>query len=199
MLLFVATQVISNKDTLSDADRVIGDGDHGVAMARGFEAVERRLSDSDFGDLQSLFDAVGMALLTSIGGASGVVFGTWFRNGARELAGSSSFDTQAIRLLLRGGLKGVQERGKAQAGDKTMVDVLIPAVEAIETYTGEDVRTALSAVMGAAEEGMSRTKDMVATKGKAKSLGDRSRGFPDPGAISTYLILKAMHDYLARE
>jgi dihydroxyacetone kinase-like protein len=197
MLLFVAGKFIEHQDVLTQADRAIGDGDHGVGMARGFEAVRQKLENSDFGSLDELFNAAGMALLTSIGGASGAVFGTLFRGGARRLKGRQCLDAEALALFLHDGLQAVQERGKAKPGDKTMVDVLEPAALKAAQVDSQPLDSALLALVTVAEQGVENTRGMVAATGKAKTLGERSLGYPDPGAISMYFILKFMAEYLS--
>jgi len=196
MLEHVARQMIASRDLLSEADRAIGDGDHGVGMERGFEAVLARLESFNGNDLAALSNATGMALITSVGGAAGIIFGTWFRGGAKELAGLTTFDARALHLFLEGGLSAIQERGKAKPGDKTMVDALAPACRVAAQASGLDLEAALRAVASAAREGVENTRPMVATLGKAKTLGERSLGYPDPGAISVSLILDSMLEFV---
>jgi dihydroxyacetone kinase-like protein len=196
MLLFVARRLVENQDALTQADRAIGDGDHGVGMARGFEAVQAALAAARFDTLDSLFQATGMALLTSIGGASGAVFGTLFRGGARALVGREAFDAAALAAFLQGGLEAVQKRGGAKPGDKTMVDVLHPAAQTAAAQVDQPLGAALRAVVGTADQGVAATRLMVATVGKAKTLGERSLGHPDPGAISMAFLLRFMAEYV---
>ena len=198
VLLFVAARMIASQDVLSEADRQIGDGDHGVGMGRGFEAVQTRLLQAAPASLEDLFKTTGMALLTSIGGASGAIFGTWFRSGAKGLAGAEQLDAGGLAAFLREGLAGVQERGKAQEGDKTMVDALAPAARAAAERQSEGLEAALAAAAQAAEDGMQRTEGMLAAVGRAKTLGERALGHPDPGAISTALILRSMFQAVAQ-
>jgi dihydroxyacetone kinase-like protein len=198
MFVFVAGKMIENQDLLSQADRAIGDGDHGVGMARGFEAVQQKL-DSNFGSLGELFNAIGMILLTSIGGAAGAIFGTLFRGGAKNMGELQSFDSAALALFLRGGLEAVVERGKARPGDKTMLDVLEPAARHAAGLADRSLEVALQALAPLAEQGVENTRQMIATVGKAKTLGERSLGHPDPGAISMCLILKFMAEYVSNE
>ena len=196
VFLVVAQRMIASQDVLSEADRAIGDGDHGVGMSRGFEAVQARLAPAaQFtpAGLDELFKAIGTALLTSIGGAAGAIFGTWFRSGAKSLAGVQTLDAPALAAFLADGLAGVQERGKAREGDKTMVDALAPAARAAGRHREEPLEAALQAAAQAAEEGMQKTIGMLAGTGRAKALGERALGYPDPGAISTALILKFMY------
>jgi phosphoenolpyruvate---glycerone phosphotransferase subunit DhaL len=198
MLLYVCHGMQASRDALSEADRAIGDGDHGIGMARGFEAVQQKVGAQPAAAIDQLFKTTGTALLTSVGGASGAVFGTLFRGGARNLAGCQAFDAAALASLLTDGLQAVRERGKAQPGDKTMVDALAPAATSANELAAASLDEALAASAEAARLGMERTKEMVATIGKAKTLGERSLGYPDPGAVSTYLILKFMAEYVTR-
>jgi dihydroxyacetone kinase-like protein len=197
MLLFVARKFIENQDVLTQADRLIGDGDHGVGMARGFESVCHKLGNVAFGSLDELFNAAGMALLTSIGGASGAIFGTLFRGGARRLKGREILDAEGLALFLQDGLQAVKERGKAKPGDKTMLDVLEPAALKAAQVNSHPLDAALMTLVAEAEQGVEATKGMVAAAGKAKTLGERSLGYPDPGAISMYFILKFMAEFLS--
>jgi dihydroxyacetone kinase-like protein len=196
MLRQVAQGMIACQDLLSEADRVTGDGDHGVGMRRGFEAVLAALDSLEFGDLKELFFKTGMALITSVGGAAGIIFGTWFTGGGKGLAGKQVFDGQALSLFMQGGLKAVQERGKAKAGDKTMVDALLPVCAALEGYAENSLPEALRRAALAAKAGAESTKEMVAGLGKARSLGPRTLGYIDPGALSASLILEFMRQYL---
>ncbi len=195
MLLYLCEQMIGHTDTLTQADKAIGDGDHGIGMARGFEAVRLKLEGGSFAALDELFKAAGMALITSVGGASGIIFGTWFRGGTKNLAGAATLDSPALSAWLVDGLAAVKERGKTKPGDKTMVDALEPAAAAAEQAAAAPLDEALAAATEAARLGMEATKDMVASMGRAKTLGERSLGHPDPGAVSTYLILRSLWEY----
>jgi dihydroxyacetone kinase-like protein len=196
MFLHVAQGVQDSQDLLTQADKAIGDGDHGIGMARGFAAVQAKLSASPPATVADLLKTTGMALLTSIGGASGVIFGTFFRGGARNLTGATIFNAETLSLMLADGLAAVQERGKANPGDKTMVDALAPAAAKAAEMAAASLDASLPAVAAAARLGMEATKGMVAATGKARALGPRAIGFPDPGALSMYLILDFMAQYV---
>ncbi len=198
LFLYVARCMEESKDLLTQADKAIGDGDHGVGMARGFEAVRQKLASPTFAGLDELFKTIGTTLMASIGGASGAIFGTYFRGGAKNLAGQQTLDSKALSLFLVDGLEAVQARGKAKSGDKTMVDAAEPAALESKAQVGAPLGDALIAVTEAARQGMEKTKELVATTGKAKTLGERSLGHADPGAISTYLILKFMMEYVTQ-
>ncbi len=198
MFISVAARMEESIDILSEADRAIGDGDHGVGMARGFVAVRQKLQERSFAGLDDLLKAIGMALITSVGGAAGAIFGTFFMGAGRNVKGQASLDSNALSLMLAGGLQAVQERGKAQVGDKTMVDALASAEEQARTTVALPLNEALPAVAEAARQGMEKTKEMVARVGKARALGDRSLGYADPGAISMSLIFTYMAEYVGR-
>ncbi len=195
MLLHLCRTMEASKDLLTQADKAIGDGDHGIGMARGFEAVRLKLEAAEGAGVGDLLKLAGLALITSVGGASGVIFGTLFRSGGANLAGAQAFGSPELALLLSGGLQGVKERGKAKVGDKTMVDALEPAALRAAELIGLPLDEALPQVAAAAEEGMESTKRLVATVGKAKTLGERSLGHADPGALSLCLLLRSMAEY----
>ena len=196
MFIHLANRMVDSKDRLTQADKAIGDGDHGVGMARGFEAVRQKLEGGTFAALDELLKTVGTTLMTSVGGAAGAIFGTWFRSGAGRLHDRHVFDSEALSIMLLDGLSAVKARGKAEPGDKTMVDALEPAALKAQELAAGPLDESLVAVAEAAREGVEATKDMVARVGKAKTLGKRSLGHPDPGALSTYLILKYMTEYV---
>jgi len=196
MFLYVAGRMQDSQDLLTQADKAIGDGDHGIGMARGFSAVQSKLEASSPPTVADLLKTTGMALLTSIGGASGVIFGTLFRGGACNLTGETIFSSETLSRMLTDGLAAVQERGKAVPGDKTMVDALAPAAARAAEMAATALDEALPAVAQAARLGMEETKGMVAATGKARALGPRSIGYADPGALSMYLILDFMAQYV---
>ncbi len=191
-LLGAAQAVIANKDRLTKADQAIGDGDHGVGMARGFAAFRDAIEKRSGASLPDLFKAGGQAIIVTSGGASGVIFGTLFLGSARALAGAT-LTGEGLAAALSGGLQAVCDRGKAKPGDKTMVDALAPAAAAAgtaATANGSLIAVA-EAAASAAEAGLDATKAMVATTGKAKALGERSLGHIDPGALTLALFLRA--------
>lgn len=192
MLSAAARAVIENKDRLTKADQDIGDGDHGVGMARGFAALDDATAN-DVRTIKDLFRVCGQALMMTSGGASGVVFGTMFQGAGKSLK-SDVFDAEALVLALEGGLQAVQTRGKASIGDKSMVDALAPAAEAARKAFADDAsieEVAIAAAKGAAA-GADATRGLVAKVGKAKSLGDRTLGFVDPGALTTSILMESI-------
>jgi dihydroxyacetone kinase-like protein len=197
MMLHVAQGIEASVDHLSELDRAIGDGDHGIGMGRGFEAVRGALEAKTFESVGKLFQAVGTTLMMSIGGAAGAIFGTLFRGGAAKLLEEKRFTSAALARLLADGLAAVQARGGAKPGNKTMVDALVPASLSAQASTALPLREALAAAASAAHQGVEDTRGMLATLGKAKTLGERALGHPDPGAESMYLILKLMAEAVA--
>jgi dihydroxyacetone kinase-like protein len=188
-----AAEVIEReKVALTELDAPIGDSDHGVNMARGFAAVQGKLQGLDRGDVGAIFKAVGMTLLSTVGGASGPLYGTLFLDAGKQAAGLSALDLAAVTSCLEAGLAGVQRRGKAVVGDKTMVDALVPAVEALKAAAGAELAEVLGRAAEAAREGALATVPLVARKGRASYLGERSAGHQDPGATSTWLLLQCL-------
>ncbi len=191
----IAESVKDRRDYLTQLDAAIGDGDHGVNMDRGFEAVGKALAAQD-GSLGpgKLLTVAGKTLVSTVGGASGPLWGTAFRRAGRALGDKQELDGQDLVVALRAGLEGVVELGAAQPGDKTMVDALGPAIDALEAAleSGEPLEAALSAATEAAESGAKATVPLQARKGRASYLGERSIGHQDPGATSAALIIAAL-------
>lgn len=192
MFMFVARAMVDEKDHLTRLDQAIGDADHGIGIARGFEAVVKDFREAAFDSIGAALKKVGTVLMMSIGGASGAIFGTFFRGGAVNLMDADRFDGHALALLLNDGCSAVKQRGGARAGNKTMLDALIPAASRSTELAEAPLHEALIGVSDAAREGMENTKNMLAATGKAKTLGQRAVGHIDPGAATTYLILKHM-------
>jgi dihydroxyacetone kinase-like protein len=195
MLLLVADRIIENEPMLSEADRNLGDGDHGLGMKRGMEAVQEKLA-GDVESIEKAFSSTGMAMMSSMGGASGAIFGTLWRNGGKALAGRDAFDAGCIADLLKAGLDGVMQRGGAKPGDKTMIDALHPAMLKAEEVRNSSLPEAITAVAAAGEAGKEASTAMIATMGRAKTLGEQSIGHPDAGACSVVVILNAMKEYI---
>ncbi|GLY65277.1 dihydroxyacetone kinase subunit DhaL [Amycolatopsis taiwanensis] len=194
--LHAAAGVIAeHRIELIELDRAIGDGDHGENMNRGFTAIVSTLEDKVPDGPGAVLKLAATTLISKVGGAAGPLYGTAFLRAATSLGAVEEMDGPAVATALRAALEGVQARGKAVAGDKTMVDALIPAVAAAEAAVGEtgaDVTAVLAAAAAAAAKGAEDTVDMVARKGRASYLGERSAGHLDPGARSTALILGAL-------
>jgi dihydroxyacetone kinase-like protein len=186
-----AAEVAENRSYLTKLDGAIGDGDHGTNMDRGMKKALERLQASDGDDIGASLKAVGMALVSSVGGAAGPLYGTFFMQMGQAAAGRSELDLAGFADAFDAGIQGVVKRGKAEPGDKTMLDALRPALEALREAGDDDVATALGQAARAAHEGMESTVPMVARKGRASYLGERSAGHQDPGATSSHLLLKS--------
>ncbi len=196
MMLAAAQRIIEAEPILTDADRALGDGDHGVGMERGMTAVKDALGGKDFPSVGKVFVGVGTAMMSSMGGASGAIFGILFRSGGKALGDATEFTAEGLAALLREGTDQVMTKG-AKPGDKTMVDALYPAAEKAAEVSGEPITNALSAVAAAAAAGRDASENMIATMGRAKTLGENSLGKPDAGAVSVAIILAAMSDFAA--
>lgn len=187
--------VKAERDHLTALDSAIGDADHGTNMARGMQAVADAVPDVDAdATIDVLFRTVGMTLVSKVGGASGPLYGTLFLRFGAAAADRTDLDGDALAAALDAAVEGVMARGKAEPGDKTMVDVLVPARDALRAAldAGEDVPAATAAAAAAAAEGRDATTPMVARKGRASYLGERSAGHLDPGAASTCLLFEAL-------
>jgi dihydroxyacetone kinase phosphoprotein-dependent L subunit len=195
MLRQVASKIIAAEPILTDADRALGDGDHGLGMQRGMEAVLEALSGRTFSTVDEPFTEMGKAMMSSMGGASGVVFGTLFRSAGRELKGRSVLDAAGLAVSMQSAVESIQQRGGAKPGDKTMLDALDPAARRAAEVTSLPLTEALKEVSDAATAGMEASRNMIATMGRAKTLGERSIGHPDAGAVSIAIIFQAMRDY----
>lgn len=184
-----------NRQYLTKLDTAIGDADHGNNMHRGFKKVHSQLESHIDKDIGAIFKAVAMTLISSVGGASGPLYGTFFLQMGTKAGDKDELKPEEFAAVLRAGLEGVKMRGKAQPGDKTMVDVLNPVVEALESdiRAGHSMEDALSNAVEVAEQGVKETIPLIAKKGRASYLGERSRGHQDPGATSSKLIIEALH------
>jgi dihydroxyacetone kinase-like protein len=188
-----ATLVADNRDHLTELDAAIGDADHGSNMDRGMKAAVAALDETAPTTAGALFTKVGMTLVSTVGGASGPLFGTFFLRMGTSFGDSETTTPLGFAAALRSGLGGVVARGKAEPGDKTMYDALAPAVEALDTALGQQsqLATGLKAARDAAAAGRDATTPMLARKGRASYLGERSVGHQDPGATTVALLLEA--------
>jgi phosphoenolpyruvate---glycerone phosphotransferase subunit DhaL len=188
--------IAANRNYLTALDAAIGDADHGTNMDRGFAAAVEKLDETTGTEPSAVLRLTGMALLSTIGGASGPLYGTFFVRMSKACESKAELGLGDWAEALGAGIEGVVFRGRAEAGDKTMVDALLPARDALRAAAkdGAELAAGLGAAAAAAEEGMRATTPMVAKKGRASYLGDRSAGNQDPGATSAYLLLKAAAD-----
>jgi phosphoenolpyruvate---glycerone phosphotransferase subunit DhaL len=197
-----AAAIAENKEYLTELDSAIGDADHGINMNRGMQAVLAKLEGGAQGvqaDVGALLKTVGMTLVSTVGGASGPLYGTLFLQMGSSAAGKPELSEEDWADALAAGLAGVQRRGKAELGDKTMIDALVPAVEALRSSLagGATAGEALHRSTEAARGGMTATIPLVARKGRASYLGERSANHQDPGATSSWLLLRTAEETLA--
>lgn len=194
-----AAAIAENKDYLTELDSAIGDADHGINMNRGMQAVLAKLEGDDQADVGALLKTVGMTLVSTVGGASGPLYGTLFLQMGSSAAGKPDLSDEDWAAALAAGVAGVQRRGKAELGDKTMIDALVPAVEALRSSLadGSTAGEALRRSAETAREGMIATIPLVARKGRASYLGERSADHQDPGATSSWLLLQTAAEALA--
>lgn len=198
-LLDIAEVIEKEKDYLSDLDRAIGDGDHGVTMSIGWQAIKEKLQEfSDESDCSDLCKAVGMTFLNAVGSSVGPLYATAFIRGAAVLQGKKELNDEDIVGFWVAAVRGIQERGKAEPGDKTMMDTWLPAVDSLQSAhrEGKGLADCLEAAVAAGEKGMQSTKDMLSLKGRSSRIGERALGHQDPGATSAYMLLASFHQSL---
>ena len=204
MVALIYKTIDGQKEALSKLDTEIGDGDHGFSIANGFRHFYEKLEEYAQLDIGQFLKKGGFELIKNVGGAAGAVFGTFFTGQAsfydKNLGGKESLDLQDIAQMFSEALAQIKKRGNAKPGDKTMVDALQPAVESLSESASSGVKLADAFERAAkeADEGAERTRDMVATRGRAKNLGERSIGYMDPGAKTISVIIKTIAGYLAQ-
>lgn len=194
----IAARMEAEKDYLTQLDNEIGDGDHGINMTRGFNAVMDKLPEWENGDIGSMLKGIGMQLVSNVGGASGPLYGTAFMKAGNVLKGKTEIEAADFAVALEAAVGGVKLRGKSTEGEKTMLDALCPAHKAFTEAiaAGEELKAALQKAVAAAEKGVEYTKTIAATKGRASYLGERSIGHQDPGATSSLYILQEIEKCL---
>ena len=191
----------THKDYLSELDGQIGDGDHGANMNKGFSMFKERFLTGDDIDFSDGLDELGTVLLQEIGGSMGPIYGTIFMDMADACDGASEIDLPVFARMMAAGLEGLQDIVEAKVGDKTLIDTLVPAVDAIvaANEAGKPFTEALNDSMAAAKDGHESTKDLVAKVGRSSRLGERTKGFLDPGATSCYLLLESMMSQILKQ
>jgi dihydroxyacetone kinase-like protein len=192
-----ADRIHERRDELTQLDSAIGDADHGINMDRGFTAVRAKLDGGGTETLGAAAKLVGMTLISTVGGASGPLYGTFFLRLATAFGDEPATDAAGLGTALRAGLEGVRQRGKAELDDKTMVDAMTPALDAYDAAVGDGIGPALSAAADAAATGRDRVTPLVARKGRASYLGERAMGHQDPGATSTTMLFESLRDAVA--
>lgn len=190
----MAKKIEAEKEYLTELDNEIGDGDHGINLSRGFEAVEKKLPSLAGGDIGALLKGVGMQLVSTVGGASGPLYGTAFMKAGMACKGLTEIDGPAFVKAMEAAVNGIKMRGKATEGEKTMLDALCPALKVMQddVAAGKSLKEALQDAAQAAEKGVEYTKTIIATKGRASYLGERSLGHQDPGATSSLYLLQVL-------
>lgn len=190
----MAKKIEAEKEYLTELDNEIGDGDHGINLARGFEAVEKKLPSLAGGDIGALLKGVGMQLVSTVGGASGPLYGTAFMKAGMACKGLTEIDGPAFVKAMEAAVDGIKMRGKATEGEKTMLDALCPALKVLQddVTAGKSLKEALQDAAQVAEKGVEYTKTIIATKGRASYLGERSLGHQDPGATSSLYLLQVL-------
>lgn len=188
----ICDEIEKNKEYLTDLDRAIGDGDHGVNLARGTGKIKKELVNMKNLKPYEALNKMAMLLMSNVGGASGALYATALMKGAGALKNKENIGKEEILEAFNEMIKGIEMRGKSTIGEKTMLDTLIPAYDAMKM--GTTIKESFKLAKEAAKQGMEKTKDIVATKGRASYLGERSLGHIDPGAMSSYLILKVISE-----
>lgn len=198
MFTCVADEVIAKEQMLTEIDNIIGDGDHGIGMAIGFRAIKEALPNMQVQSINELFKEIGMTMLDAMGGASGVIFGTMFISGFGVVPKRKYLDIDNLSKMMKKSLENIKQRGKAEIGDKTMIDSYEPAVSALlkSAECGKSLLEGINAAKAASLAGMEMTKTYEAKKGRAESYGQKSIGLPDPGAVSVTIIFSAMFEFL---
>lgn len=197
-IIAIAQAIIKNKEYLTELDREIGDADHGINMAKGFEAVISKISSLDEDkDIGFVLKTVAMTLISSVGGASGPLYGTAILRAAVPAAGKFEIDSLTAQAMWEAAVTGIKDRGKASRGEKTMLDALEPALEAFSEGVKADktIFDCLNLASTAAQNGVEYTKSIAASKGRASYLGERSIGHQDPGATSSFIMITALLDF----
>ncbi|MBF8982732.1 dihydroxyacetone kinase subunit L [Lutibacter sp. B2] len=194
----LSDSIIENKELLNELDRPIGDSDHGSNMVRGFTEVKKKLENVKESDFSTILKTIAMALISTVGGASGPLYGTSFLKASGAVVGKEELDEKDIIAVYEAVIDGIKYRGKSDKGQKTMLDAIIPAYEAFKACVenGGDLKKASDEAQKAAAEGVEYTKTIIAIKGRASFLGERSIGHADPGATSSYIILKSIASVL---
>ena len=194
----IAHKIEAEKDFLTKLDQPIGDSDHGINMARGFGEVEKKLPTLEGKDIGTILKAVGMTLVSTVGGASGPLYGSAFLKAGIACAGKEELDLSEFLSVLETATEAVKQRGKSTTEEKTMLDAMVPSLEAMHTKLeeGGDAKAVLSAGVDAAWKGVEHTKDLVATKGRASYVGERGIGHQDPGATSYSDMLEVIRDQI---
>jgi dihydroxyacetone kinase phosphoprotein-dependent L subunit len=199
LIFYIADKIIENKPLLTETDSAIGDGDHGIGMEIGMKQAKEKVGKMEPSDnAYKVFETAGKAMIMSMGGASGVIFGSMFMAGAKNAEPKNELSAKDIAEMFQKNLDVIKEKGHAEVGDKTMVDALEPAVLAMKKGSDLEMPRMFELAENAAREGMENTKNMVAKFGRSKSLMERAVGFQDAGATSVWLIIRSIREFVGR-
>ena len=199
MFLGIADRIEEVKDELSDLDRQLGDGDHGVTMSIGWQAIADKVRQSQAGDCGALLKEIAMAFLNAVGSSVGPLYATAFLRGSAALQGKTELTLRDLVSFWEAAIQGIQERGKAKVGDKTMMDTWYPVLEVLKAHAGQTIGLeVLDQALAEAEKGMRSTETLVSQLGRSSRLGDRSVGHRDPGAVSACYIFGAFVQYVRK-
>ncbi|MDD7388117.1 MAG: dihydroxyacetone kinase subunit DhaL [Lachnospiraceae bacterium] len=195
----IGDKIIEEKDFLTELDRPIGDNDHGINMAKGFTEVKKKLEGMADADLGTIFKNTGMTLVSTVGGSSGPLYGTAFMKMGMTLGAKKEMSLEDFLTALQAGVEGVGQRGRSTTEEKTMLDAMVPALNAMKeaAAAGQEAKSVLAAGVQAARAGVEHTKDLIATKGRASYVGERGIGHQDPGATSFTFMLETAADNLS--
>ncbi|MEG0260472.1 MAG: dihydroxyacetone kinase subunit DhaL [Lysinibacillus sp.] len=201
MFEYIAHAVIREKPLLTEIDSAIGDGDHGIGMEVGFKNSLKLLEEKSYTNVNEIFKDIGMSMINNMGGASGVLFGTFFLGSVKGEENVDALNLEKLAHFFEKGLNGVKQRGKAAVGDKTMIDALEPAINALKKKVSEtdDIVEGMEYAAICAEQGLESTKYLVAKFGRAKTLGERALGHQDAGATTIMIMFKSMHEWLSEK
>lgn len=190
--------IVASEPLLTQIDSIIGDGDHGTGMRDGFMVLRETLITNEYPDIYALMREAGLTLVKNMGGASGVIFGTLFIAGHEAVRSKTDMDADAIIAFFDAGSTSIAKRGRTARGDKTMLDALLPAVEAMrrKREETEDVALLLEAAYEGALQGVENTKSMISRKGRSKNFREKTLGIPDPGAVSVSLLFQGISDFV---
>lgn len=198
MMIYMCGEMIKSKEIMCEADRHIGDGDHGIGMAKGFEVARENLANQTFDDVYKVLFTIGRTMIKEMGGASGIIFGMLFYAGSKDVKPSMTLSVNDFTLVFEKALSEIKKRGQAQPGDKTVVDALQPMVEAMRQNVEKDLayKEMVKIAFDAANRGKDDSKKYIAKYGRAKTLVERAIGYPDAGAVSLTLIMQYFFDWL---
>jgi dihydroxyacetone kinase-like protein len=201
MMMYMCQIMVNSQEIMCEADRNIGDGDHGIGMAKGFDAALQELDKQEFDDVYKIFFTIGRTMIKEMGGASGIIFGTLFYAGSKNAEPSPELTIKGYVTVFEKALAEIKAKGQAQPGDKTVVDALQPMVEAMQQNADKDLsfEEMTRIALDAAILGKEKSKEYVAKFGRAKTLGERAIGYPDAGAISLTLIMQSFLDWIKEE